>query len=344
MSSDDPTSPQAPIVPEVVPARPRPSRWLGWLFLLLVLGGVGVGGVMLGMAAATLSVDVDSPLEERYHSLSRYATQKVAVLRLEGTIIDGDGFIKKQIDRIRDDEHVKAVVLRVNSPGGTVTGSDYIYHHLRKLCEERKLPLVVSMGSLAASGGYYVSMAVGQAENVIFAEPTTWTGSIGVVIPHYDISRLAEIVGVSEDSIKSHRLKQMGSPFKEMTDEERQIFQQLVDETFDSFKTIVKQGRPKLDEAALTKVATGQIFTTRQALAHGLVDRQGFLEDAIDRAIELAALDQERTKVVEFRQPLGLFGTLLESRAAARPTVDLATLVQWSTPRAWYLFTWRMTP
>src|SRR5688500_19769660 len=104
--------------------------------------------------------------------------------------MEGDGFVKRQIDRIREDENVKAIVVRVDSPGGTVTGSDYIYHHLKKLRKEKNVPIVVSMGGMAASGGYYVSMAVGDEKDTIFAEPTCETGSIGVILPHYDLSGL----------------------------------------------------------------------------------------------------------------------------------------------------------
>ena len=132
-------------------------------------------------------------------------------MSLEGTIISGDGFIKKQIDQAKEDENVKAVVLRVNSPGGTITGSDYILHQLRELREERDIPLIVSMGSLCASGGYYASMAVGDTPDSLFAEPTTWTGSIGVVIPHYDLGKLMNDWGIEDNSIVSHRLKTMGS-------------------------------------------------------------------------------------------------------------------------------------
>ena len=128
--------------------------------------------------------------DEKYHSLSKSATKKVAIVDISGAILKTDGFIKKQIDRVREDEDVVAVVLRIDSPGGTVSASDYLYHHLKRLQqdEDRKLPFVVSMGGLCASGGYYIAMAVGDEENVIFAEPSTWTGSIGVVIPHYDLS------------------------------------------------------------------------------------------------------------------------------------------------------------
>ena len=188
----------------------------------------------------------------RWHSLSKTATDKIAIITVEGTILGDEGFVKKQIDQVRDDDHVKAVVLRVDSPGGTVTGSDYIYHHLKKLAEDKQIPLVVSMGSIAASGGYYVAMAVGDTENTIFAEPTTWTGSIGVIIPHYDISGLLEKWDVKDDSIASNPLKMMGSPTRKFPEpiraEEQQILQGLVDSSFDGFKEIVLASRPALRE------------------------------------------------------------------------------------------------
>src|SRR5262249_6094014 len=132
-------------------------------------------------------------------------------------VISGDdNFAKRQIDHVRDDDDVKAVVLRVDSPGGTITGSDFLYHHLKKLTRDKRIPLVVSMGGIAASGGYYISMAVGEAENTIYAEPTTWTGSIGVIIPHYDVSALLEKWEIKDDSIASNPLKMMGSPTRRL--------------------------------------------------------------------------------------------------------------------------------
>lgn len=341
---------EARLSPEVVrePARQLPprrgggaGRWLLRFLLLVVVGFVGMAVLGLIGLKALISVAPDSGVQEKYHSLERLATDKVAIITLEGAILDGDGFVKKQIDRVRDDEHVKAIVLRVNSPGGTVTGSDYLYHHLSKLSRERGLPLVVSMGGIAASGGYYVSMAVGDTPDTVFAEPTTWTGSIGVVIPHYNLAGLLEKWNVEEDSIKSHRLKQMGSPTKPMTEEERTIFQALVDDSFGRFKEIIKSGRPafRQNEAALEAVATGQVFTTRQALAHGLVDKEGFLEEAIDRAIALAGLDKGSTKVVEYQDSLGLLNLMLGARAQTA-TADLAALLDLTAPRAYYLCTW----
>jgi len=317
---------------------------VGLLVMICVLVAV-VGTMMVAMAAVVAMVgSSDSLIEERYHSLAKHAEDKIAIITIDGVILESDGYIKKQIDHVRDDAYVKAVVLRVDSPGGSVTGSDLILHHLSQLRKQRKLPLVVSMGGLAASGGYYVSMAVGDQKDSIFAEPTTWTGSIGVIIPHYDLSGLMGQLKVQEDSIKSHRLKAMGSFAKPMTEEERTIFQGLVDDAFTRFKDIIKAGRPKFREndEALTKLATGQVYTTRQALADGLVDKEGFIEDAIARAIELAGLDESKVKAVEYKRPFSFMDGLLASRASAAG-LDVSALLELASPRAFYLCTWLPT-
>jgi protease-4 len=302
------------------------------------------------LATVGSSGSVDSPLDEKHFALERMGSNKVAIIEIKGTITETDGgFVKRQIDQIREDDAVKAIVLRIDSPGGTVFASDYQYHHLKKLAEQREIPLVVSMGGLAASGGYYVAMAVGDTEDTIFAEPTTWTGSIGVIIPHYDFSGLMADWQIEDDSVVSHRLKGMGSPAREMTEEERTIFQQLVDDSFNRFKDIVRYGRPRFaeDEAALDKVATGQVFATPQALQFGLVDKEGFIEHAIDRAIELAAIDPEDTQVVKYTKQTGLMDALMfGSQGSAFGTQrdaaqnSLAGLFDLTTPRAYYLWTW----
>jgi len=293
----------------------------------------------------------DSNLQERLHSGKAMASDKVAIIKLEGAIMSGEGYVKRQIDRIRDDDRVKAVVLRVDSPGGTVTGSHYIYHHLKKLREEKKIPLVVSMGGMCASGGYYVSMAVGDEPGVIYAEPTTWTGSIGVIIPNYNISELLDQWNIKDNSITSGPLKQMGSPTRMLDDEgrarERAVLQALVDESFTEFKDVVGYGRPALrqDPERLEQATTGQIFTARQAKELGLVDKIGFLEDAVRQAARIANLDPDNVRVVEYRQPVGLldavlFGPQGNSPLTASQGVHLADLLDMTTPRAYYLCTW----
>ncbi len=288
--------------------------------------------------------------QEKYHSLSKEATKKVAVVSVSGTIVEGNDFVKKQIDQVKKDKDVVAVVLRIDSPGGTVTYSDYLYHHLRELTtqEDRQLPMVVSMGSMCASGGYYMAMAVGDEENTIFAEPTTWTGSIGVVIPHYDLSGLLATYSVKDDSIASHKNKLMGSPTRELTTEERaeerELLQNLVNISFERFKDIVRAGRPHLaeDDEALDKVATGQIFTATQALELGLVDNIGFIEEAIERAAELADRDPKKLRCIEYEEPPMTVSDLLSAQPAKRNILsgDLQALLDLTAPRAYYLCTW----
>jgi len=340
-----PTYPVATVVPAARPAR----RWLSVLLALGLFGSLMLNFLLFGLVGLTSfgRLDADRKVLERYHSLNPDAENKIAIISVEGTILTGEGFVKRQIDRAMDDDDVKAVVLRVDSPGGTVTGSDYLYHHLCEL--RKKKPIVVSMGGLAASGGYYVSMAVGDTPDSIFAEPSTWTGSIGVIIPHYDFSGLLEDWNIKEDSIASGPLKQMGSFTKSRTEEERQreraILQQLVDDSFAGFKQIVADGRPKLKEKlkqnpeAINELATGQIYNARQALDSGLIDEIAFVERAIERAVELAGLDTSNVKVVEYKRELGLMGALLGAKAQS-PSFDLGTMLDMAAPRAYYLCTW----
>ncbi len=326
------------------PPSPPTRRW----GLLKVLVGLFVAGVLgfslllnLGLLMVAAGFGSETRVQERHFSHQPGAPHKVAIVRIEGPIIEGEGYAKRQIDQALRDDSVKAVVVRVDSPGGTVSGSDLLYHHLRKLVEKKNIPIVVSMGGIAASGGYYVSMAVGSTPDTIFAEPSTWTGSIGVIIPHYDFSGLLAEWGVKQDSIVSHPLKGIGSFTRPMTPEERKILQELVDESFADFKEIVRKGRPRFqkDPQALDRLATGQVFTARQAQENGLVDRIGYLEDAVERAIELAGLDPQQVHVVEYKRELSLWSLLLEGRSRT-PPVDLTAILDRLTPRAYYLWTW----
>jgi protease-4 len=207
---------------------------------------------------------------------------------------------------------------------------------------EKQVPVVVSMGSLAASGGYYVSMAVGQRPESIFAEPTTWTGSIGVMIPHFNIAQLMADWGVEQDSVLSHPLKGMGSLTRKMTEQERAIFQGLVDESFARFKEVVRQGRPKFqaNPAALDKLATGQVFTAQSAVENGLVDKIGFLEDAVEQAIKLAGLSSDEVRVVDYRPEFSLVDLMLGQAKAGKPGFDVESLLELASPKAYFLCTW----
>jgi len=309
---------------------------MGLLFVLfVVLPGLLIALMIVG-AVAQLSGD--SALHEHYVSGDKQATKKVAIITVDGAIINGDGYVKQQIDAIRDDENVQAVVLRVDSPGGSVTASDYLYHHLCKLKEEKKIPLIVSMGGMAASGGYYIAMAVGNEENSIYAEPTTWTGSIGVIIPHYNVGGMLKHWEIEEDSIASGPLKETGTITRAMKPEEKKVLEELVASSFARFQAIVKSGRPKLaaNPDALAKLTTGQVFTTEQAIASGLVDKEGFVEEAVERAAQLAKLSKSEYQVVRFKKPGGFPGLPFAEEARVP---DISAIVDLASPRAYYLFT-----
>ncbi len=316
----------------------RILTWLGWT-------GFAICSLLVISQWLALYDYFDNShgITEKYVQGAEFGSDKVAVLSIEGVIMEGDGFVKQQIDRIREDQSVKAIVVRVDSPGGTVTGSDYIYHHLKKLRKEKGVPMVVSMGSIAASGGYYVSMAVGDQPDSIYAEPTTTTGSIGVIIPHYNVSGLMKKYDVEDDSIASHERKQMLSMTRELKPEHRAIIQSYVDESFGRFKEIVKSGRPifRKDGSALDQLATGEIFSADQALKHGLVDKIGFIEEAIDRAAELARIEAKNVRVVKYKKPASLLGSLGAAEAKLSRANDMnnvAALLELSTPRAYYLW------
>jgi protease-4 len=319
------------------------------LFLVIALGASVL--VNIGVIAQYHSyIQPDPELLESLQSGPPMARDKIAVITVRGVILDGNGFVKRQIDRVRKDDRVHGIVLRVDSPGGTVTASHYIYHHLKELQRHKetssgkKFPIVVSMGSLAASGGYYVSMAVGDEKETIFAEETTWTGSIGVIIPSYDISGLLAKYDVVDRSYVSGDLKQMGSPTQKRTAQENAVLQQLVDESFAGFRDVVAYGRPEVvkDKKVMAEVVTGQIFTAKQAQALGLVDRLGYLEDATSRAIELAHLETENVRVVRYNKPESFFEQAFGGQARG-PLFDIATLLDLTAPRAYYLCTWLPT-
>ncbi len=310
--------------------------WLGWL-----IAGLCLLAIMSFVTSRNEYFNNSGGIQEKYHSLSKASSSnKIAVLKATGVITTGDGFVKRQIDRIKKDEDIKGIVLRVDSPGGTVYGSDFILHHLKELVKERDIPMVVSMGSVAASGGYYIAMAVGDQEKSIYAEPLTTTGSIGVIIPHYNVAGLMEEYGVEDDSLATHPRKKMLSMSRPISDDDRQVLDKYVGHAFDRFKDVIKEGRPQFrdDPAALDVLATGEVFTAEQAKESGLVDEIGFVEDAIERVLELANLDEDTTRVVTYSRPITLADAISLSKApGSEKSAVLSSLMKLSNQQAYYL-------
>jgi protease-4 len=256
--------------------------------------------------------------------------EAVAIVRVEGVLLSGpspdspfdsggaySGQIVEYLEQAQEDSSVKAIVLRVNSPGGSVVASDEIYQQMLKM----KKPIVASMGELAASGGYYISAPA----DVIVANPATLTGSIGVIAQMTNLEELMEKVGVEVMVIKSGTHKDVGSPFREMTEEEKAIWQAIIDETYDQFVAIVAEGRG-LSEEKVREIADGRVYTGRQALELGLADELGNLPEAIDRAAELGGIKGE-PRLVEYRRPPTLFETFFSSLVSPLQPFDLARLL-----------------
>jgi protease-4 len=211
--------------------------------------------------------------------------QKVAIVRIEGPIVDS----KETIDEIKGylkNSSVKAIVLRVDSPGGAVAPSQEIYEEVKRASKQKKV--VASMGTVAASGGYYISSPATK----VFANPGTLTGSIGVIMEIPNIEGLMDKIGVKTEVIKSGKHKDMASIFRKMKEEDRKILQGVIEDVHEQFIIAVAEGR-RLPIEKVREIADGRVFTGRQAKEIGLVDELGNLEDAIKEAARLSGIKGE---------------------------------------------------
>ncbi len=260
----------------------------------------GVVGIFLLLVSGCIHVDVFSgggKLKETI--LSGEGKDKVLLIDISGTLTTSksSGFfdepslpaqIKEELTKAENDDHVKAVVLRINTPGGTVTASDLVYHELKTFKKKREVPVIAAIMDLGTSGGYYVAMAADH----ILVHPSTITGSIGVIMVTMNAEGLLEKVGVQPAAIVSGPKKSMGSPFRPMNDEERNIFQGVIDNLYERFLAVVEEGRPGLSKERIRTLADGRIYSADIAKDQGLVDAIGYLEEAIDLAKKEAKLDE----------------------------------------------------
>ncbi len=215
---------------------------------------------------------------------SRFAFgDKIAIVEIRGVIAQSSGIID-EIHQYLEDDGVKAIILRIDSPGGGVGPSQEIHREVLKGKEKKRI--VTSMGSVAASGGYYIACA----SDLIVANPGTITGSIGVIMEFTNIEELFKKIGIKGVVLKSGEHKDIGSPFREMTPEEKRIIQEVIDSVHQQFIKAVAEGR-KLDRSKVTQIADGRILTGEQAKQLGLVDQIGNLDDAIDATAKLVGIE-----------------------------------------------------
>jgi protease-4 len=332
------------------------------VFFLLCMLGVG----SMSQSASLAEGGEGTPVLEMRYSGKTTAHNKVAIVNLDGVILEGMlKFVHREIDQAARDHDVKAVVFRINSPGGSITASDELHRRLTKLVQgdpDKKAdpkPLVVSMASMAASGGYYVAMPA----KTVFAEPTTLTGSIGVYASFPDIAGLAKEYKFGMTTIKQGEIKDSGSPFKEMTPKERQVWQDMVDHSYNQFLDVVATGRKdKLTKAdLLTRFtvkpvnagplhpgndvakpyeryrADGGVWTADKALELKLIDQIGTIDDAIKAARDAADLGEDY-KAIRYEKPKSLSELLIGAKAPQPPSLlEPGRLRAGLTPRLWYL-------
>jgi protease-4 len=271
---------------------------------------------------------------EKFYSGEHDVTDKLALIRVAGVIMPpfSDRLIKT-IKKAREDMQVKGVLLVIDSPGGTVTDSHKIYHELKKLSAEK--PVVVSMGSVAASGGYFVAMGAG-TKGKIFAEPTTWTGSIGVIIPHYEVTEVAQKIGFKAAPLKTGEFKDSLSPFRELTPRDKEVWDNILSQSFDLFLEVIDENRDTLTMPQVRALATGQIYTAQDAKKIGMIDEIGFEEDAVAELKELTNLSKAR--VVTYHNQGDIWDLLTGSAKANDPATQWKSLLELTVPRAMYYF------
>ncbi len=327
------------------------KRWLAIAAaVLLLFVSIGFQLVTAALSGAfSFEKTLDEALNESFETtiVEGDLDKRIAVLSLDGVIQDtgqeglfgGDPYQEflTSIDRAATDDSVEAVILKVDSPGGGVVESAEIHRQLVELKDEYEKPFYVSMGNTAASGGYYVAAPADK----IYADPATITGSIGVIIQGINFSKFAEKHGVEFDTITSGKHKDIGSPTRDMTDEEEGIFQSMVDEMYDDFVKIVVDGRG-MDEAKVRELADGRIYTGKQAKENKLIDEVGSFEDALLDLQETEGL--ENAQVFEYgEKQVFLSGLLMNAenlfKGEEHQLIELITSLGHSeNPRAMYLY------
>lgn len=319
-------------------------------FLIIPFTAVFLSGCVFHVNNINLPSGI-KPLEE--HVLSGEGADKILLMDISGSISNqgekgmfGSSLspvarIKEELDKAASDPAVGAIILRINSPGGTVTASDMIYNEILSFKRKTNKKVITIFTNLGASGAYYIAMATDR----IFVHPTTVTGSIGVIMVSMNASGLLEKVGVSGMVIKSGEHKDMGSPFRPMTDADRALFQEIIDEMYGRFIEVVMGGRPNLSEEEIIRAADGRVYTGQQALELGLVDEIGYMDNAIESA--KARVMIKKARVVRYVRPGAYKENIYAEIPGGSPTVnlinlDMGSLIEAGVPQ--FLYMWMPNP
>jgi protease-4 len=288
-----------------------------------ILLGLFVFGVLLGLFLVSLYAL--AYLSNREESL--WGGEKIAIIEVRGVILDPQPIVEKLV-KLRKNEKVKAIVLRIDSPGGGVGPAQEIFAEVKKAQKEKKV--LVSMGSVAASGGYYIACAADK----ILANPGSITGSIGVIVESLNVEELLRKLGLRSMVVKSGKHKDLGSPLRPMTEEEKKLLQGVLDSVHEQFIRAVAEGR-KLPVEKIRELADGRIFSGEQARELGLVDELGNLEDTLAMAATLAGIRGEPEIIYPERKRFSLFDLLLQESVS-----KIVESLRESAPPLNFLYTW----
>lgn len=331
---------------------PAPPRWRGaglvvQCCLAVLACGCGPTSFLITPVPAEQELQERVVLRE-----SVWATRKLALIDVDGvlentrerSLIGAAGenpvslFVEK-LERAARDQRVRAVVVRINSPGGSVTASDLMHAELRAFRQRTGKPVVAVLLDVGASGGYYVACAADR----IYAHPTTVTGSIGVLMIAPEVSGTMDKLGIRANVIKSGALKDAGAPWREMNPHDRAVFEEMIQRMYERFVEVVRQGRPHLPAESLSAVSDGRVVLGPEARRLGLVDEVGTIHDALRAAREAAGLVREPILVVEYARPLAHRPNVY-ARAPDGPAqvnlvnVELPSWLRDPTPRLMYLW------
>jgi protease-4 len=298
--------------------------------LCLVASAILLAGCMV------FNIPGVQPLKEK--AIGGRGDDKILVIDISGIIRDEDergvlgvqtsanatARIKEALSKAEDDGRVRAVILRINSPGGAVTACDIISHEIRSFKARKRVPVVAELMDVAASGGYYIASSA----DAIMAHPTTVTGSIGVVVYSVNASGLMEKLGVAEQTIKSGDKKDIGTPLRRMTPEERDILQSIVNDMYERFLEAVMEGRKGakgLTMDGLRKIADGRVYTANQALSLKLIDSIGYFDDAIAEAKRLSGIKD--ATIITYIEPSSYANNIYSMiPAGAAPNINLLNI------------------
>ncbi|MHC4434582.1 MAG: signal peptide peptidase SppA [Planctomycetota bacterium] len=280
-----------------------------------------------------------------------FVSDKIAVIDMDGLMINrrkggllrtGENpvslFLEK-LDKAADDPGVKAVVLRLNSPGGTVAASDIMHHRLLEFKRTTSKPVIACVVGLGCSGAYYLACG----SDGIMTQPSAVTGNIGTIFQTFSVAGTMEKIGIKTVAIKSGKLKDMASPLHDLSDDERQVLEGIIEDLYQQFLAVVGQGRPGLSEQKIRELADGRVFTAKQALNEGLIDRIGYLSGAIEWAKEMA--DVDRAKVVIYHRSSSYkpnaYGSAAAHMEGLGPLINI-DLPDWLTSgESQFLYLWQ---